>query len=68
MGLELKGNKYKVQCGDFETMGSSKNSFLDRSACKGLGCLRCKGVGYRWANLAGASFPCALVILDRRNL
>ncbi len=66
--LEIKGNKYKVVCDDFETMGSSKNSFLDRSPCTGHNCLRCKGTGFRWGNLAGASFPCALVIMDRRGL
>ncbi len=65
--LEVKGNKYKVVCDDFTTIGSSKNSFLDRTECLGKDCLRCKGTGIRWCNLAGASFPVALVIMDRRN-
>jgi len=67
MNLEIIGNKYKVVCDDFE-MGSSRNSFLDKSPCMGGGCLRCKGTGWRMANRAGASFPCALVIMDRRGL
>lgn len=68
LNLKVVGNKYKIKCDDFNSIGSSKNSFLDRSPCTGQNCLRCKGAGFRWANLAGASFPCAIVIMDRRGL
>lgn len=68
LNLTVVGNKYKIGCDDFDSIGSSKNSFLDKSPCTKDTCLRCKGTGFRWANLAGASFPCALVIFDRRGL
>lgn len=62
------GNKWVQKCkeclGDGNTLGSQDQHRDDLK--KSFKCLTCKGKGYK--PLSGPTFPCALVIMDRRNV